>query len=162
MTGDGTKELDTKVLEWLQSEGYPLEFRTAREFHKAAFRVWQGVYVRADDQPPREIDVLGFVDATHRDTTLRVTHVVECKWSWDSPWVVLASEHGQMASSACIAQTIGDDIAGALLWHSIGDPEVATLGMFATPDRGTGEPRARSAEARLKCRLGQLQSRRTT
>jgi hypothetical protein len=79
-----------KTREWLESQGFPLEMRTAAEFQKAAFGVKQsGFYVDPDTKKNREIDVeawlpnfLGLVS---------VGFIVECK-ATTKPWVLLSSQ----------------------------------------------------------------------
>lgn len=128
--------LQEKVLEWLRNEGYPLEFRTAKACRTAGFRVRQGIYARAEGQSPREIDVMteSYRDIDE-DTILRVTQVIECKYSKSYPWVVLSSDHAGIGSSACVAQTLANDFGSAILWYMAGDDQVTTLDLFSAPGR---------------------------
>jgi hypothetical protein len=58
----GENDLKTRLEQWLGEQGYPLEFTAAATFANAGFRVMQGYHVEgAEDEPPREIDVLGRV-----------------------------------------------------------------------------------------------------
>ncbi len=122
------------VRAWLTNEGYPLEFRTARQFLMCGFTVRQGSYVNApSDECPREVDVLAY--KTDKSDEVRIYNVVECKWSADKPWVIFTSETHQMANSACINQTISTLFGGSIVWALAGDKELAGLDLFASPDR---------------------------
>ena len=82
----------SKVKEWLEKTGVPLEMEAASAFHREGFEVAQS-YVYADSQleKSREIDVyardpdfLGVID---------ISFVLECKAS-PKPWVVLKQSTG--------------------------------------------------------------------
>jgi hypothetical protein len=126
-------ELQSRLLEWLQKEGYPLEFATARAFRRAGFRVLRGEYTPpTSDEPAREVDVVASMDLGD-EPVQRVEFVVECKWSGDKPWVLFCDGSG-MTSAACITQSVGSTLGKALLWKDAGSRELARLGVFATPD----------------------------
>ena len=128
-------QLDAKVREWLEHEGYPLEFRVAQKLRNARFAVRQGSYIRDSEQnAPREIDVLAFLDGRVKKRLLRVYHVIECKWSKDKPWVVFTSDQ-RMAPAACITQTIASEFGSAVLWKEAGLLYLQELEVFATPKR---------------------------
>jgi len=75
-----SKNLLDQVSSWLNSEGYPTEFRTANIFQKHGFHVTQGMYVRGDTQGSRrEIDVLASITTRTSSGFLRISYVVECK-----------------------------------------------------------------------------------
>ncbi len=135
--------LNDKVSAWLDSQGYPLEFLTANAFHRRDFGVLQGYYVPdVQSGTPREIDVLA--SATHADveSLLRITYVVECKYSRDKPWVVFTSPRGNMHPAACIAQTVGSATGAAILWTLAGDKQLQSLDTFRAPPRpGFGHQR---------------------
>jgi len=126
------KSLQARVRDWLLGEGYPLEFRAAREFRKRGFSVRQGVYAKSENESPREVDVIAYGTVPER---IRVYHVIECKWSQDKPWVVLTAEGQQMAESACVNQAISSLLGRSLVWILAGDHEVASLKLFASPVR---------------------------
>lgn len=75
---------------WLESQGFPLEMRTAAAFRKAGFYAQQAVlYDDPETQKKREIDVEAGVPAY--DGLVRVYFIVECKTT-KKPWVLLCSE----------------------------------------------------------------------
>ena len=132
---DGRTELDRRVREWLEHEGYPLEFQVGKRFNDSGFAVRQGSYVRdTDSDTLREVDVLAHL-STHSDQhLLRVYHVVECKWSKDKPWVVF-TRSGGIAPSACVTQSIASLLGSAILWKEAGLKELHSLDLFAIPER---------------------------
>jgi hypothetical protein len=131
---EGSAEpLAERVLDWLEKQGYPLEFRTARAFQDAGFGVRQGTHYRPEEGPPREIDVIGDVIAERGESFLRIAYYVECKYTKGRPWVVLSSRSASMAPSACIAQSQGNDLVRSLLWCLAGDRELHQLSLFSTP-----------------------------
>lgn len=132
-----TEALSKKVGEWLKSEGYPTEFQVANIFAKSGFHVRQSQFVRdVEENIPREIDVVADINAeSAQHSLLRISHVVECKWSQDKPWVALCGRHGtRMAPSACITQSFASSLANAILWADAGNPELEALSLFATPE----------------------------
>ena len=81
----------TKVREWLETQGFSLEMRTASAFRTAGFQVRQSsYYVDSETGKAREIDVL----AIHPDIygVIDIQFIVECKSS-SKPWVLICSPH---------------------------------------------------------------------
>ncbi len=82
--------LSKKVLEWLNSTGFPLEMEAANEFRKAGFDVRQSsTFSDPQSDKGREIDVL----ASDPDYIgiIEISFVIECKSS-AKPWVILMSD----------------------------------------------------------------------
>lgn len=129
------KSAAESVLKWVKSEGFPTEYKTANSFRKNGCRVFQGGYVEdQEEHKMREVDVLAWQDVTYQSRSLlRVSHVVECKWSGDKPWVVFTSP-SPISSAACITQTYGSDLGEALLWSVAGERDLHGMRLFATPD----------------------------
>ena len=83
-------DLLSKVRNWLQSSGFPLEMEAAAAFRSAGFDVRQSTsYVDQQTEKGREIDVLAS-DPAHVGV-VDISFVIECKGS-KNPWVVLCSE----------------------------------------------------------------------
>ena len=80
----------TKIREWLDKQGYPLEMRVASTFRNAGFDVTQShFYTDPETGMQREIDVVArFPEATGG---LNLTFTVECKKSPDKPWLLFTS-----------------------------------------------------------------------
>lgn len=88
--------LNDKIQNWLATEGYPLEFRTAHALRSAGLSVTMGLMLGQDQ--PREIDVVADspFGTPSSDYTGRVRLLVECKYARKKPWIVLqsSSQHG--------------------------------------------------------------------
>src|SRR5690242_9702939 len=89
-----------QVEDWLNHEGYPLEFATATAFRAQGFRATQGYHVRDKaTEKALEIDVV----ASHRRSIddrflCELSIVAECKYiPVDAPLVVLRSESATLA-----------------------------------------------------------------
>jgi hypothetical protein len=127
--------LSERVLAWMQSEGYPLEFRTARVLEDCGYAVRQGRHYRDEDGTPREIDVVASLTSRSPQGMVRMSQFIECKWSRDHPWVVFSSENAAMSGSACVAQTLGNDVGAAILWSLCGDHDLEETSIFSAPYR---------------------------
>jgi len=87
-----TSDLTTKIAEWLKTQGYPLEMEVAHIFKDAGFEVSSAeYYVDAEEQKPREIDVLASMSVQIQGTLFQLAYVVECKSPKESPWVSFRS-----------------------------------------------------------------------
>jgi hypothetical protein len=128
-------QLPSRILTWLDGQGFPLEFVTANAFRDHGFRVFQGYHYDVTDGAPREVDVYAHLDMKVKDSTIRIGHVVECKWSRKAPWVVFASENARITSTACITQSIADEVGEALLWFMGTDAVTTGLKLFESPNR---------------------------
>jgi hypothetical protein len=87
---DSEKSLEDKILDWLESQGYPLEMRVASSLTKANFWVRQSqYYLDPETNVSREIDVI----ATKTDILgfLEIDFLIECKTS-SKPWLLFTSE----------------------------------------------------------------------
>jgi hypothetical protein len=143
------KPLVEKVRDWLQSEGYPLEFRTAHAFRAEGFYPRQGVYVReTKTSPPREIDVLAELkfESEHK-VDFQINLVVECKWTRDKPWVVFTTPETRMPASACIGLTLSSLLADAIMYCLASNAALYSLDLFKAGERsGFGGRAALGAE----------------
>lgn len=86
------KDLNAKILKWLEGQGYGLEMKVAAALGVAGFDLAQSTYYE-DPQTgvSREIDVVGRMTDIHMIGLLSVYPVVECKKS-AKPWVLFTSE----------------------------------------------------------------------
>jgi hypothetical protein len=131
-----SKNLTDKVKDWLQQQGYPLEFRTSFSFQSAGFDVFQGLYVReSKTNVVREIDVLarvrGQVDKFYFDVSI----IAECKWSRDKPWVVFTAPRTRMAPSACIAQSISSTLCDTAMYCLAANKYLHAFELFSSRER---------------------------
>jgi len=139
---DETNKLADKVLDWLNTQGYPLEFQTAAAFERRNFDVTPSMY-----QPDpisgslREVDVVANLsmerprDSAGRYRYVRVEYAIECKYTKDKPWVVFASRAAAMAPSARIAHTIASPLGATIMWTLAGDLGLQALDIFSSPSR---------------------------
>ncbi|GHG91428.1 hypothetical protein GCM10012319_52260 [Comamonas sp. KCTC 72670] len=131
-----THGIKTKVLEWLNTEGYPLEFKTARAFEGAGFHVRQGIHVRNElTGVVREIDVEADITLETKTGLLRIIHPIECKWSNDKPWVSFTSKSARIGPGACINQTMATPLGAAMLWCLAGNKTLQATSLFEAPSR---------------------------
>jgi len=128
--------LEKNILDWLNSEGFPLEYRCANVFRKWKFETFQGRYVNDyKTNTPKEIDVIAQRTFDVNDSFLRIMYLTECKWSADKPWVIFTDTNSKISPSACITQSISSNIVDSILWLLANDKEIQKLSMFETPDR---------------------------
>lgn len=129
-------DIKKNILDWLNSEGIPLEYRCANIFKQWKFVTFQGRYVNDfKTSVPKEIDVIAQRTVKINDSFLRIMYLTECKWSADKPWVIFTDSNSRISPSACIAQTISSNIADSILWLLAGDRDIQKLNIFKTPDR---------------------------
>jgi len=145
-----------KVLEWLNSTGFPLEMEAASAFRTAGFDVRQSaVFPDSQTDKGREIDVLAqdpdFIGV------IEISFVVECKSS-SNPWVVFTSEDAlsgynrllafamtSKAAKEAVSKRIGKD-----LWEShISRPERGGYG-FRQALRKDSDPAYTAAIGAIK------------
>lgn len=130
------QNIEDNLLKWLNEEGYPLEFETAKIFASYGFSTFQGQYITDyKTKTPREIDVIAKVTRDVDKSFLRISHAVECKWSEDKPWIVFTDQSARITPGACIAQSIATKLMDAILWYLAGDKDVQNLDLFKTPTR---------------------------
>lgn len=85
--------LTSKLADWLDSQGYPLEMRVARTFAQAGFAVTQSdFYSDPETGDFREIDVVAYKDEILGEAHLQITVCVECKAAKEKPWIVFTDD----------------------------------------------------------------------
>lgn len=150
-------DLRTRVVNWINGEGYPLEFRTAREFRRKRLPASLGDYVRHPKTGNvREVDILSRIRVRANSCALDISTIVECKFSRDKPWVVFTGKE-PIAPSACIAQTISSDLGDAVMWVLSGDADLHKIPLFRSPGR-SGHGGRRAFEGSGDVLYGTLQS----
>lgn len=130
------ENIEDKVLKWLNEEGYSLEFETAKTLTSYGFYTSQGQYISDyRTKNPREIDVVAKATKYIDKSFLRISHVVECKWTEGKPWVIFTDHSARIAPSACIAQSIATKLMASILWYLAGEKDIQSLNMFNTPSK---------------------------
>lgn len=95
MTAPG-KSLESRILDWLQTQGYPLEMWVAGALEANGFSATLSDYYEDPTTSElREIDVTGMshVETLDRIFPVRMCVRVECKVSKGKPWVVFMREN---------------------------------------------------------------------
>lgn len=112
-------DLNSRVREWLTSQGYPLEMAAARILQSAGFNTIQSdYYADPDTGEAREIDLVASMQRELDDLYVRVTFVIECKVSKDKPWLIFTSREAGIATPALMRQRAASP-AGHLLLEEL-------------------------------------------
>lgn len=127
----GQEKLKSRVMEWLQEEGYPLEFYTAAAFSKSNFEVTQGAHVIDKTGKARELDIIAVRSRLTNRSNFKLCRVVECKWSGDKPWVMF-KDSSTVLSSIQIANLISSKSGEALTWAMASDESITDLPIFSS------------------------------
>lgn len=126
--------LETKLLSWLATQGYPLEMTVARAFQRSGFRVVQSdYYTKEGSGISREIDVLASLQKVEEGLVIRVTIVVECKSSKEKPWLLFSKERS-LAKPALIAQRAASELGTHVLHRIASDERIQDLPIFSIPE----------------------------
>jgi len=127
--------MEEEIGKWLETQGYPLEMRVAREFQAHGFRVQQSDYYQDDESGTwRETDVVAYLQATVDDLLYRVEFVVECKTAPDKPWVLFTSDSG-VAAPARVVQRAASSKGRRLLKEVAKRQDIQDLSMFSVHAR---------------------------
>lgn len=132
---NGSHSMESKVHEWLTSQGYPLEMYVARTFNQSGFRVVQSDYFEdTESGDSREIDVNAFAQESVGDVLLRITFAIECKVTPSKPWV-LFTQRRQLGDPARVAQRGCSKIGRKLVKTLAHNATVQALPLFQIPER---------------------------
>lgn len=129
--------LESRVLNWLKDQGYPLEMEVASMAKSAGFEVSQSdYYLDPDGGEPREIDLVLSVQNLKGNFNLSYNLFVECKSSRDKPWLLfstpnelgeaLTKENG-FAFIQLQSAFISSDLADTLLLRSTFNGNISNL-----------------------------------
>lgn len=125
--------LTEKIIEWLQTTGFPLEMEAASAFRAAGFDVRQSsTFPDPQSDKGREIDVLAqdpdFVGV------IEISFVIECKSS-SKPWVVFTSDDALPGYNRLFAFGVTSEAARKVLARRI--TSLPLLGPYIKrPERG--------------------------
>jgi len=132
-----TSDITTKIVEWLKTQGYPLEMEVAHIFKEAGFEVSSSeYYVDPEEQKPREIDVLASMSTQIQGILFQLTYVVECKSPKEAPWVAFRSRANAPRDPTVgfLARIATREGRRALIELSV-NPDVTTSELLQLPDR---------------------------
>ncbi len=133
--GDHPASMESKIYEWLTSQGYPLEMYVSRSFIQSGFRVIQSDYFDdAESGDSRELDVRASVQESIGDVLFRISFAVECKATPGKPWVLFTSK-SRIADPARVAQRGCSEIARKLQDTLAHSKDIQSLPLFQIPDR---------------------------
>jgi hypothetical protein len=133
---DKEQDIKTKLLEWLNTQGYPLEMQVAQEFQSSGFTVTQSqYYADPETAKQREIDVVARKEGEWSDYfLLNIQFAISCKNATKRPWVVFSNEtkHSSgVLEGAFISSTVGA-LFKKRLW---GTTNYTTLRLLQSPVR---------------------------
>ena len=77
-------DLNKKIYDWLNKQGYPLEMEVAKSFQEAEFQVSQSeYYIDPESEDSREVDVVASASKSYFRKVVKIKFIVECKVSKD-------------------------------------------------------------------------------
>ena len=128
--------LNDKLMNWLNEQGYPLEMATASLFRKCGFRAFQSDYsTDPESNTQRVIDVLAYRQKETENMLLRVSFSVECKNAKDKPWIIFSSEDLDLAPPARVVQRAGSKLALHFLKLLAHQEVIQNAPLFSLPQR---------------------------
>jgi hypothetical protein len=116
-----------RVEAWLETVGYPLEFRAADVFRKHGYKAHQGQHAATDDGTPLEIDVMAAVGAGG-EPPIGLAWFVECKVA-PTPWVVFSVADELPRNS--VRQRVNSVCGDAAMWLLSRNAEAERSPLFA-------------------------------
>jgi hypothetical protein len=91
----------SKIKEWLDKQGYPLEMKVAKALHENGFHPLQSNYYRdPETEKYREIDVVGQVAYTYKHHNIIFQLIIECKNNLSKPWITFSSDTHSIGKKA--------------------------------------------------------------
>jgi hypothetical protein len=148
MSDSCAEDLDSKVLSWLEKEGYSLEMRVAQTFQEAGFAVSQfEAYLDPELNALREVDVVASISRQVGERiVVLVAFFVECKYHRSKPWVVFVSPK-RLSPLYCFSRILRDNydlrtwrshpsLQGRLLARILSSSDrkrISSLAPFAAP-----------------------------
>ena len=142
MTDKKDLELEKKIIEWLNSQGYPLEMAVAQLFRNSGFWVIQSdFYEDKESGKKREIDIVAHVSKQSEvllplNFGFSVGCCVECKLGKDKPWLLLTSKVLPRYDIRDLAIT--SDYGFKVLTKALGLSEIKNLNLMQNINYGYG------------------------
>lgn len=131
-----TKELENKVLKWINKEGYPLEMKASQILRKIGFDVGQSIfYLDSDTQDSREIDIVAYKYFRISDFWITFAFVIECKSSIDKPWIAFTSKEERLYPKDFIIHRDANKKGKSILREISRHDELKELSLFKLNER---------------------------
>ncbi len=136
------KSLEEKIEAWLNKEGYPLEFYTERLFRNSGFLTYPSFF-ETDPETGilREIDLIAskikYIPRSNENQdpqAIRISFLVECKRSFDKPWVVFTSNEKLALSNDCVTNSFSSNSGSFTLWCLQDSSSLNELESFQLPN----------------------------
>ena len=120
------KPLETRILDWLNTQGYPLEMAVAKALHKAGFRLTQSAtYEDNETGKTREIDIIAQRESSGRNMFFQVGVTIECKMASNKPWLLFLP---QTTNETLLPfHLLGSSVANVLLFNIYTQPRFKDL-----------------------------------
>ncbi|MFK4474902.1 hypothetical protein ABH897_004670 [Paenibacillus sp. RC73] len=125
-----------RLIDWLNTQGYPLEMNVAEVLQKMKYNVLQSEYfIDEESGNHREIDIVASLHKEIGNIFIRINFIVECKVSKEKPWVIFTSKNTRLAPPARIAQRAGSRAGKIILRNIAHVDEIQQLNLFSLPER---------------------------
>lgn len=109
--------IHSKINEWLDSQGYPLEMKVERILRKSGFKTYPSdYYVDPESSDSREIDVYAFKEIEVGGAVVRTSLCIECKSSKSKPWIMFACDKSGLRAPARVVQRAASQLGKKLLF----------------------------------------------
>lgn len=126
--------LDKRLVEWLETQGYPLEMYVAKRFEAHGFTCLQSdYYLDRESQQYREIDVQGITSRKHGNAIFAGTLACECKASKGKPWVLFTNQNHTLDTSMLLRHWPASEGAADILWRARVELEQLALPLLRIP-----------------------------
>src|SRR3990172_11885099 len=127
--------MEKKILEWIQTQGYPLEMKVANLLQRSGFLVIQSDYYKETETGvSREIDIIAYLQKEIEKYLIRIELIIECKMSQDKPFVFFTS-NTRLSGTAQVAQRAATTIGIKLLKSLAKRTDVQRNLLFQLPVR---------------------------
>lgn len=127
-------DLDKKIHDWLNKQGYPLEMEVANSFQEVGFQVSQSeYYLDPESEDTREIDIVASLSKSYHQKVVKIKFIIECKVSKDKPWVLFSSSKTSLPNRSNIVQRACSNLGLRILREVSGLEEFQNLPLFKQP-----------------------------
>lgn len=128
--------INDRITDWLNSQGYPLEMSVAEVLQNLNFNVRQSeYYIDEESAQHREIDIVASLQKEVGDKLIRISLILECKVSKDKPWIIFTSKNTRIATPGRVAQRAGSKFGNIILRNLAHKKEIQDLNLFSLPER---------------------------